>query len=103
MAWSFRERRVVTTASVSTFADGVATRVPVPEAIASMADVTDDMLLVDDDAIREAMGTLDRVLGLSVEPAGAVPLAAATVYRERYQGKRLAVLISGSNVSGDLG
>ncbi len=101
MAWSFRERRVVTTVSVSTFADGVATRVPVPEAVGTMCDVTDDMLLVDDEAIREAMSAIERELGLTVEPAGAVPLAAATVYRERFRSKRLAVLISGSNISGD--
>jgi threonine dehydratase len=102
MAWSFRERRVVTTESVATFADGVATRVPVPEAVPTMVDVTDEMLLVDDDAIRRAMRAIERELGLTVEPAGAVPLAAASVYRERFQSKRIAVLISGSNISGDL-
>jgi len=101
MERSFREQKVVTTASVSTIADGVATRVPVPEAVTTMIEVTDDMLLVDDDAIRQAMAAIERELGLKVEPAGAVPLAAATTHRERFRGKRLALVISGSNVSGD--
>ncbi|GMR22964.1 MAG: pyridoxal-phosphate dependent enzyme [Acidobacteriota bacterium] len=101
MERSFREQKVVTTASVSTIADGVATRVPVPEAVTTMVAVTDDMLLVDDDAIRRAMAAIERELGLKVEPAGAVPLAAATTHRERFRGKRLALVISGSNVSGE--
>ena len=99
MERSFRERKVVTTETVSTIADGVATRVPVPEAVTTLVDVTDDMLLVDDDAIRLAITVIERELGLKVEPAGAVPLAAATVHRERFHRKRLAVVISGSNVS----
>ena len=100
MERSFRERKVITTDRVSTFADGlVATRVPVPEAVTAMVDVVDDMLLVDDDAIRRAMTVIERELGLKVEPAGAVPLAAATAERERFRGQRLAIVISGSNVS----
>jgi threonine dehydratase len=101
MERSFREHGVVTTDSVSTIADGVATRVPVPEAVTTMVAVADDMLLVDDDAIRQAMAVIERELGLTVEPAGAVPLAAATTYRERFRGQRLGLVISGSNVSGE--
>ena len=67
----------------------------------AMVEVTDDMLLVDDEAIRRAMTAIERDLGLKVEPAGAVPLAAATTHRERFRDKRLAVVISGSNVSGE--
>ncbi len=58
MERSFRQRKVVTTATVSTIADGVATRVPVPEAVTIMIEVTDDMLLVDDDA---ALGAAIRI------------------------------------------
>ena len=101
MERSFREHKVVTTESVSTIADGVATRIPIPEAVTTMVEVADDMLLVDDDAIRQAMALIERELGLKVEPAGAVPLAAATTHRERFRGKRLALVISGSNVSGE--
>ena len=100
MERSFREHRVVVTDHVATFADGVATRVPVPEAVSTMVEVTDDMLLVDDDAIRGAMTAIEHELGLKVEPAGAVPLAAAIENQERFRGKRLAMVISGSNVSG---
>lgn len=100
MALSFREGRVVATEHSSTFADGVATRIPVPEAVATMVDVADDMLLVDDEDIRRAMSAIQRELGLTVEPAGGVPLATATVYRERFRGQRVAILISGSNIPG---
>lgn len=101
MERSFRKHQIVTTESVSTIADGVATRVPVPEAVTTMVEVADDMLLVDDDSIRQAMAVIERELGLKVEPAGAVPLAAATTYRERFRDKRLGLVISGSNVSGE--
>ena len=101
MERSFRERRVVvTTEPVKTIADGVATRVPVPEAVAAMVDVADDVLLVREEDIIEAMALIEQELGLKVEGAGAVTLAAARRFRESFRGQHLAVIVSGSNVVG---
>jgi len=101
MALSFREQKVVVLQdTVSTVADGVAARVPVPEAVSLMLEVVDDMLLVPEDAIVDAMRKIQSELGLIVEGAGAVTLAAAAVYAERFRETRIALVISGSNVSG---
>lgn len=98
MERSFRARSVVATESVSTRADGVATRVPVPEAVSTMVEVADDLLLVDDDAIEEAGKKIERELGVISEPAGAVPLAVVREHADRFAGKHVAVIVSGSNV-----
>jgi threonine dehydratase len=100
MERSFRARTPVALEdSASTLADGVATRVPVPEAVATMLEVADDVLLADEDAILASMRILFRELGLVVEGAGAVTLAAATAHKERFRGQRILLLIGGGNLS----
>ncbi len=60
----------------------------------------DDVVLVSDDEILEAMRTLWKTMHMAVEPSGAAALAA--VYRySRFHGRRVAVVTSGANV--DLG
>jgi len=98
MERSYRTGRVETTDSVSTIADGVATRIPVPSAVATMLEVVDDMILVDETWIRRAMDLIQLELGITPEPAGAVPLAAAMREPGRVKGRRVALLVSGSNV-----
>ncbi len=83
---------------VATIADGVATRVPVPEAVATMLEVADDVLLADEEAIVSSMRLLFRELGLVVEGAGAVTLAAASAHASRFRGQRLLLLIGGGNL-----
>ena len=98
MERSFRTGRVETTDRVATIADGIATRVPVPEAVELMRRFVDDMLLVDDDEIHCAMAGVERELGLRVEPAGAATLAALEAHSSRFEGQRVALVVSGSNV-----
>jgi len=58
----------------------------------------DRIVTVSDDALREAMGKLFARLKIAVEPACAAPLAALLgPLRETLQGKRVGVLLSGSN------
>ena len=83
---------------VATIADGVATRVPVPEAVSTMLEVADDVLLADEEAIVSSMRLLFRELGLVVEGAGAVTLAAASAHANRFRGQRLLLLIGGGNL-----
>lgn len=100
MARSFRERRPVSLEEpVESIADGVAARVSVPEAVETMLRCVDDVLLVEESAIVEAMATVEHELGLKVEGAGAVGLAVATVHQERFRNQRVAVVITGSNLS----
>jgi len=98
MERSFRAGKPVTLDETPvTIADGVATRVPVPEAVAAMLEVADDVLLAGEDSIVSSMQALFRELGIVVEAAGAVTLAAAVAHRERFRGKRILLLIGGGN------
>jgi threonine dehydratase len=76
MALSWRSGRVQTTASVNTIADGIAVRIPVPEALEDLQDVVDDIVLVKDDAIKYALHLTYKTLKLVCEPAGVVGIAA---------------------------
>jgi threonine dehydratase len=98
MERSFRARTPVALVDAPvTIADGVATRVAVPEAVAAMLEVADDILLAEEDDIIPSMRAFFRELGLVVEGAGAVTLAAATAHQERFRGKRIVLVVGGGN------
>ncbi len=84
------------TGPVDTIADGIAVRVPVPEAIPRLRALVDDIVLVDDDALRRAADVALRTLGLVLEPAGAAGLAAIAVHD--IPGETIATVLTGSNV-----
>jgi threonine dehydratase len=98
MADAVLDRPGAARTGVDTIADGIAVRVPIPYAVSSVRSVVDDVLLVDDDAIRHAMALLDRHLGLTVEPAGAAGLAAVIADPARWRGQRIAVPLCGGNI-----
>jgi len=55
--------------------------------------------MIDDDAMRQAMGLLFHELKLAVEPAGAAATAAMWgPLRTRLQGKRVGVIVCGTNI-----
>lgn len=59
----------------------------------------DEIVLVNDDQIREAMRLLFRVAKLSVEPAGAAALAALLhPLRSRLEGRTVGVVVCGANI-----
>ena len=76
MTYSWREGRAIETPTVETIADGIAARVPVPEALEIMRRCVDDMVLVDDDAILAAQRELAAALPFLVEPSAAAGWAA---------------------------
>jgi threonine dehydratase len=75
MALSFEARRPVECERVATFADGLAVRVAIPEAVRALDGVLDRFLLVSEREMAHAVGTFARV-GLRVEGAAAAALAA---------------------------
>jgi threonine dehydratase len=99
MERSWRARQVVTTEAASTIADGIAVRVPIPEAVDDLQPLVDDVLLVEDRTTLRAMRLLQQHVGLVVEPAGAVGVAALTVHRDRFAGQRVATVLCGGNVT----
>ncbi len=96
LSWQARDRR---TASIQTFAGGLATGEPfmLPQRI--LWELLDDFVLVDDDELRVAVRLLLEKAKTLAEPAGAAPLAAAIRLRERLAGKKVALILSGGNIS----
>ena len=95
---SWRERRLVED-RMETAAEGLATRTAfeLPQRI--LWELLDDFVLVGDDEIREAQLLMIETTRNLVELSGAAPLAAALALREELAGKRVALVLSGGNVS----
>ena len=100
MEISWRTGRPTTTETADTAADGIAVRVPVPAAVEWMREVVDDVVLVTERQISEAVWTIRDALGLIVEPAGAVGVASA--FAQPADGGVVATIVTGSNVGPDL-
>lgn len=98
LTWQAHDRR---TAPIQTLAAGLATGEPfmLPQRI--LWERLDDFVLVDDDELLLAMRLLLEKAKTLAEPAGAAPLAAALQLRERLAGKKIALILSGGNVSPD--
>lgn len=58
----------------------------------------DDILTVDEEAIRSATAAMIRQAKLVVEPSGAVPLAALLQNGDRFRGQRVGIIVSGGNI-----
>lgn len=86
-------------AEMRTFAEGVATRVPFINTQRIMRKYLDDFVLVDDEAIKEAIVLLLQHTHNLAEGAGAVALAAALQLKDRLVGKKVALVLSGGNLS----
>jgi len=91
--------RLIETPDSDTIADGIAARVPVPEALALLESLYDSIVAVTEDQIVNGMRLAHQHLGLVIEPAGAVGLAAVVADPQRFRGKRVATILSGSNIS----
>src|SRR5260370_40463195 len=94
MEMSWRAGTPISTPTMDTIADGIAVRVPVQEALEIMRKTVDDVMLVTDDEIVDAMRLVHRGAGLVVEPAGAAGIAAIAKRRKDIAGKRVAVVLT---------
>jgi threonine dehydratase len=95
---SFAAGRPVATPPAETIADGLACRVPNPDAVAAILAGADDVVAVSEDAIHHAMRCYFTDTHNVVEGAGAAPLAALLNRGDRESGRRVAVVASGGNV-----
>jgi threonine dehydratase len=96
MALSWNQRKAVE-APARTFADGVSVRTPVPAAVDITLQTVDEVMLVDDDAMRTWMQHLLSDAGLVIEPAGAAGVAAVANASAQWKGKRVATVLTGGN------
>jgi threonine dehydratase len=100
-ALSFQTGRPVETPTANTFADGVAVRVPVPEALEVILSGADRIVQVSDDEVKSAMRDFYRCTHNIAEGAGAAPLAALLQDKQR-KGARFAVILSGGNIDREM-
>lgn len=102
-ALSFAAGRPVSTDAAATFIDGVATRVPHPEAIEIIVRGAARIVQISEDACAEAVRTLLRCTHHLVEPAGAAALAGLIVdgARDASQ-RRLGLIVTGGNMDSAL-
>lgn len=94
MALSWKAHHAIS-APADTIADGISVRVPVPESVELMERTVDEVMLVTDDEMREAMRWLFYDAGLLVEPSGAAGVAAIKK-RGPVEGRVAAVLTGGN-------
>jgi threonine dehydratase len=101
MTRSWHERRVISTDSTNTIADGVAGRYPIPAVLDDLLQVTDDAVLVQEASIVAGMRMLLERAGLVVEPSAALGIAAVLEDPDRFADRHLVTIICGSNVDLD--
>jgi len=101
-ALSFAAGRVVTTETSTTLADGMATRIPDPEALAIILKGASRIVQVSDDEIGRAIRAYWTDTHNLAEGAGAAPLAAALQEKQKLAGKRVGLVLSGGNIDLDL-
>ncbi len=84
---------------METRAEGLATRVAfeLPQRI--LWEQLDDFVLVDEDELERGVVLMIEGTSNLVEPAGAAPLAAALRLGDRLAGKKVALILSGGNIS----
>ena len=95
---SYEAGAMVETNSARTFADGMAVRVPVREALEIYGAGAARIVSVSEEEIADAMRLYYSATHNLAEGAGAAPLAALMQERERMKGKKVGVILSGGNV-----
>ena len=82
----------------SSIAEGIAVGTPGTLTRAIIAELADDMLLVDEGDIEQAIVMLLEIEKTLVEGAGAAGLAALLKYPERFKGKKVGLVLCGGNI-----
>jgi len=98
IAQSFEAGRPTPGNSAATFADGMACRDPHPDAFAAIHKGAERIVTVSEEEIADAIRALYVDTHNIAEGAGAAPLAALLKERDRMEGKRVGLILSGGNI-----
>lgn len=98
IARSFAEKRLVTTETASTIADGIAVKAPGDLTVDIINRYVDGIITVTDSEIANAILLLMERCKQIVEPAGATPVAAVLSGKVDVTGKKTVCVISGGNI-----
>jgi len=95
---SWKTRKIVKD-RVETAAEGLATQVGYELTQEILWDHLSDFILVSEDEMKQAILTYLELVRNLTEEAGAAPLAAALKIKERLKGEKIALILSGGNIS----
>ena len=99
MHLSFNSGRPEAIATVRTIADSLGAPFAMPLSFELCRDNVDELVLVDDDQMREAMGTLFREMSIVAEPACSASTAALFgPLRDRFENETVVLVFCGSNI-----
>ena len=96
---SWKNGKLMQTESANTFAEGLATRVAFTLTFSILSKMIDDIVLVREEELKEAILTLLETTHQLAEGAGAAATAAAFKIRKQLQGKRVALPLTGGNLT----
>jgi len=96
---SWKNEKFIETNSAETFADGLATRVPFKFTLDIINKSIDDIVLVSDDEMKKAVLILLETTHQLAEGAGAASTAAAFKLKKKLQGKKVALVLTGGNLT----
>ena len=99
---SWKRGELESTESAKTMADGLATRVAFELPVSIRRDLLDDFILVKDEELEAAIRLYVEKAHTIAEGAGAASLAAGIKIRDRLQGKKVALILSGGNLPADV-
>ena len=97
MVLSWEAGEVIETTEAATYAEGIACRVPIPEALDMMVGRVDELVRVSEEQLRAAQAELTAATGITVEGAAAASWAGLLADGRR-DGPAL-VILTGSNVA----
>lgn len=94
--------RLIETDSANTFADGMAVRIPVADAYDIYAKGAERIVAVSEEDVAAAIRMYYTATHNLAEGAGAAALAALMQERDKMQGKRVGVILTGGNIDADM-
>jgi len=97
---SWKTGTVVETATAATIADGLAITRPLAANVAAIRELVDDVVLVSEREMLDAIGSLQSRLGIQAEPAGAASVAA--MLRDVSRTGPCVAIVTGRNISPDI-
>ncbi len=98
---SWKSKQLQEIPQVTTFAEGLATRVAFELPLRMLSQLLDDFLLVSDEQMRDGIRFLMDMGHLVAEGAGAASTAAAHQLSERLSGRKVGIILSGGNINAD--
>jgi len=95
---SWKHKKIVKD-KMETAAEGLATQIGYELTQAILQDHLNDFILVSEEEMAQAILLIMELIRNMAEDAGAAPLAAALKMKQRIKGRKVALVLTGSNIS----